>query len=90
MSLVVEIDHDFGGLRLDVALSLDSRLTAIVGPSGSGKTTILNVIAGVLRPDRALVRIDGEVVADTAAASGDLPTSGGSGTCSRSRDCFRT
>ncbi len=67
MSLVVEIEHDFGGLRLDVALSLDSRLTAIVGPSGSGKTTILNVIAGVLRPDRALVRIDGEVVADTAA-----------------------
>ena len=67
MSLVVEIDHDFGGLRLDVALSLDSRLTAIVGPSGSGKTTILNVIAGVLRPDRALVRIDGEAVADTTA-----------------------
>ncbi len=67
MSLVVEIDHDFGGLRIGVALSLDSRLTAIVGPSGSGKTTILNVIAGVLRPDRALVRIDGEAVADTTA-----------------------
>ena len=66
MSLAVEIDHDFGALRLDVALSVDARLTAIVGPSGSGKTTILNVIAGVLRPDRALVRIDGEIVADTA------------------------
>ena len=67
MSLAVEIDHDFGGVRIDVAVSLDAGLTAIVGPSGSGKTTILNVIAGVLRPDRAVVRIDDQVVADTPA-----------------------
>ena len=30
---------------------------AVVGPSGSGKTTLLRLIAGVLRPDRGLVRI---------------------------------
>jgi molybdate transport system ATP-binding protein len=39
--------------------------TALVGPSGSGKTTVLNVIAGVTRPTRAVVTLDDTVLADT-------------------------
>lgn len=32
---------------------------AVVGPSGTGKTTLLNLVAGILRPDRGTVRVAG-------------------------------
>src|SRR4051794_38747108 len=39
----------------------DGEFVAIVGPSGCGKTTLLNVIAGVDRPDDGRVLVDGTV-----------------------------
>lgn len=32
---------------------------AIIGPSGAGKTTLLRVLAGLLRPERGRIEIDG-------------------------------
>ncbi len=34
-------------------------MLAVVGPSGSGKTTLLRVAAGLERPDRGDVLLDG-------------------------------
>jgi len=67
MSLAVEIRHTAGAFSLDVKLQLGAGLTALLGPSGSGKTTVLNVIAGIVRPDKGRVQIDDDVVVDTAA-----------------------
>jgi molybdate transport system ATP-binding protein len=67
MSLAIDIGHVIDEFRLDVRVTLGTGLTALVGPSGAGKTTILNVIAGVLKPDRAVVRLDAHVLADTGA-----------------------
>ena len=41
-------------------------MTALYGPSGSGKTTVVNVIAGLVRPQHARVEVAGEVLVDTA------------------------
>ncbi len=49
----------------DLSLSVrDGELLTLVGPSGCGKTTTLRLIAGLERPDRGEMRIDGETVAD--------------------------
>lgn len=50
-----------GRFRLSVpALSVaDGERLAVVGPSGTGKTTLLNLVAGILRPDEGVVRVAG-------------------------------
>jgi molybdate transport system ATP-binding protein len=50
---------------LDVAFESGPGLTALFGPSGAGKTTVLNIIAGTLRPDSGRVVVCGTVLTDT-------------------------
>ncbi len=40
-------------------------LTALFGRSGAGKTSLINVIAGLIRPDQGCVVVDGVTVVDT-------------------------
>lgn len=65
MALSIEVRHRFDRVHLDIDLTLPDGLTALLGPSGAGKTRTLDVIAGLFRPDHAVVRIDDETVADT-------------------------
>lgn len=41
-------------------------LVALVGPSGAGKTSMMRVLAGLMRPERARVVVGQEVWCDTA------------------------
>lgn len=57
-------------LRLgDHAIALEcasvARLTALVGPSGVGKSSVLNCIAGLIRPDRGRIIAGGVVLFDS-------------------------
>jgi molybdate transport system ATP-binding protein len=65
MSTAVAITHAQGDFTLDVSFETDARVVGLFGPSGSGKTTILNVIAGLVRPHAGRVVIDGRVLVDT-------------------------
>jgi molybdate transport system ATP-binding protein len=67
MALTVEVRHPLGRIALDVSLRLDGGLTAVLGPSGAGKTSLLNVVAGLLRPEHGLVRFDDETLTDTGS-----------------------
>ncbi len=51
-----------------VSLSVEpGRITCLLGPNGAGKTTLMYTIAGILRPRRGSVRLDGaELVGATA------------------------
>jgi molybdate transport system ATP-binding protein len=56
-------------IQAAAALPLDpaaGAVTVLFGPSGSGKTTVLRAVAGLDRPDRGLIRFDGETWFDGA------------------------
>ena len=59
MTLRVRLKHAFPGFAVDVDLTAPPGLTCLFGRSGSGKTTIINAVAGLLRPDEAEITLDG-------------------------------
>jgi molybdate transport system ATP-binding protein len=64
--LSVAVQHRFGEFVLDAAFEGGAGLTALFGRSGAGKTSLINAIAGLLRPDRGHIALDGEALTDTA------------------------
>jgi molybdate transport system ATP-binding protein len=62
----VAITHRLGAFTLDAAFDAEGGLIALFGRSGAGKTSLVNAIAGLFRPERGYVAIDGEVLTDTA------------------------
>lgn len=67
MSLVVDVRQRLGAFALDAAFESVGRLTALFGASGSGKTSLVNLIAGLARPDDGRLAVGGHVLVDTAA-----------------------
>ncbi|WP_064712482.1 molybdenum ABC transporter ATP-binding protein [Rhizobium bangladeshense] len=67
MTLIVEARQRLGAFSLDAAFTSEGGVTALFGRSGSGKTSLIRIIAGLARPDEALVALDGERLTDTAA-----------------------
>jgi molybdate transport system ATP-binding protein len=57
---------------LAVQFSADSERLALFGPSGAGKSLTLQMLAGLVRPDAGVIRIDGETWFD-AGAGIDVP-----------------
>lgn len=63
--LSVSVRHALQGFTLDVAFQAPPGVTVLFGHSGSGKSTVLNAVAGLLRPDHARIAVDGTVLTDT-------------------------
>ncbi len=54
------------GFQLSLQFQTQGGTTALVGPSGSGKTSVLNLIAGLLKPDRGSIRFGDRLLFDAA------------------------
>ena len=63
--LEVDIEHRLGDFALDIHFQAGRGLTALFGRSGAGKTSVVNAVAGLLRPRRGRIVMDGSVLLDT-------------------------
>ncbi len=46
----------------DISLDVRPGVTGLFGPNGAGKSTLLRVLAGLIRPTRGIVSLDGQPV----------------------------
>jgi len=64
--LAVDVEKQLGAFKLTVNFRAAGGITALFGPSGAGKTSLVNMIAGLLTPDRGRITLDDTVVFDAA------------------------
>lgn len=72
MTIHVSLSHRFGSFHLDMGFDAPPGVTALFGKSGSGKTTVINAIAGLLKPDHGHIVVGGTTLLETATRI-DLP-----------------
>jgi molybdate transport system ATP-binding protein len=65
--LRVDIAKKLGDFTLEADFTSEGRVTGLFGASGAGKTSLINMIAGLVKPDRGSIALDGEMLDDTAA-----------------------
>ncbi len=71
--LEVTVTKRQGDFELDMGFSCESaRIIAVFGRSGAGKTTLINLLAGLSRPDAGRIAVGGRVLFDSASGV-DLP-----------------
>jgi molybdate transport system ATP-binding protein len=73
MSFDVDVSRQLGDVRISARFEAGDGITALFGPSGAGKTTILNMVAGLIRPDEGRIAVNGHVLFDSAQGI-DLPS----------------
>jgi molybdate transport system ATP-binding protein len=70
----IDVEKRLGDFRLEARFTAPATgITALFGRSGAGKTTLVNLLAGLERPDRGRIAVDGEVLF-SAEDGVDVPT----------------
>lgn len=69
MSLSIDMLKSLGGFDLNVTFDAPDGVTVLFGASGSGKTSIVNAIAGLLRPDWGKICLNGRILFDHATST---------------------
>ncbi len=71
MSFEVDVTRRLGTgpdeRRVALAFKAGAGVTALCGPSGAGKSSVLNMIAGLLKPDRGYIAVGDRLLFDSAA-----------------------
>ncbi|MGI5837098.1 MAG: ABC transporter ATP-binding protein [Chloroflexota bacterium] len=72
MHLEIDIHKLLPGFSLQVKFASEAGILVLFGPSGAGKSLTLRCIAGIERPDRGRILVEGEALFDSARAI-DVP-----------------
>jgi molybdate transport system ATP-binding protein len=66
--LALDVEKQLGALSLAARFQIAGGVTALFGPSGAGKTSLINMIAGLLKPDHGRIVLDDTILFDAATA----------------------
>ena len=72
MALIVDIEKTLGDFHLKVNFTAEREVMALLGVSGCGKSMTLGCIAGIVRPDKGHIELNGRVLFDSEKKI-DLP-----------------
>jgi molybdate transport system ATP-binding protein len=65
MTLEVNVHRTLGNFEINVDFRSGPGITALFGRSGAGKTAVVNMIAGLLKPARGRIMVNGRVLYDS-------------------------
>jgi molybdate transport system ATP-binding protein len=65
--LRVDVSKKLGEFTLEASFTSEGRVTGLFGTSGAGKTSLIDMIAGLVKPDRGTIALDGETLDNSAA-----------------------
>ena len=65
MSIYVKIIKSFGNFVLNTEFEAGNEILALLGSSGSGKSMTLKCIAGIVKPDKGRIVVDGVTLFDS-------------------------
>ena len=64
MRLEVALEKRLGDFHFSAGFAVEGQRIGVYGKSGSGKSTLMGMLAGLIRPDAGLIRLDGETLYD--------------------------
>jgi len=73
MRVEIDVEKGLGDFRLKAAFSCDAAVTALFGRSGCGKSTVLNLVAGLLKPERGRIAVGDRVLFDSTMGTDIAP-----------------
>ncbi|MDG2001860.1 MAG: ATP-binding cassette domain-containing protein [Novosphingobium sp.] len=73
MSFEIDINIRRDDWEIACAFAAPGGLTALFGPSGAGKTSVLDAVAGLLRPERGRISVSDTVLFDSEAGTNIAP-----------------